>query len=74
MSYRICDESNADGYHLTIVLVDEHNQKKPQVRFIVPGLYFYDASGVQVAEKLPVSARGELEITDVNKRQQQTEN
>ena len=33
----------------------------------MPGLYFYNASVVQVAENLQVSPRGELEITDVNK-------
>ena len=42
-------------------------EEKTQSRFIVPGLYFYDASVVRVADKLPVSLRGELEITDVNK-------
>lgn len=42
--------------------------QKPQSHFIIPGLYFYDASVVQVAENLPVSPRDELEITDVNKQ------
>ncbi len=55
------------------ILLIEEKPEKPQSRFIVPGLYFYDTSVVGVAEKLPVSARGELEITDVNKQYWQNE-
>lgn len=55
------------------ILSLEEKPPKPRSRYIVPGLYFYDASVVGVAEKLPVSARGELEITDVNQQYWQNE-
>lgn len=50
------------------ILSLEEKPQKPRSSYIVPGLYFYDASVVGVAKKLPVSPRGELEITDVNQR------
>jgi glucose-1-phosphate thymidylyltransferase len=56
-------EFDGQGHAISL----EEKPEKPRSKFVVPGLYFYDRRVVSFARALKPSARGEIEITDLNK-------
>lgn len=62
----IVESRESKGERLKVIGLEEKPQE-PKSNYAVPGLYFYDSTVCEKAAKLQPSARGEYEITDLNK-------